>query len=350
MVAGLRQRLLAAGGSLAAIAEVAVLPNIRNSEAHESLAWDGFSEHYVAEEGQVPYNVVVTALQVTSSFVQGAEAGLAAIRALHAVDDVTELPAADDEGRMPSADRIRGFFGTNLLILMEARLNSPHARFRVQRLGMVDINPCFQALLLSRRLLPRTQTFEVTAVDTAGSLHTVDADALDATMPGWEYAVSHLDQMPLATFLPANYSARTKSESAAEAIRAVAWIAADDAVGVIDGSLEAWSAEVRRLLAVRLQVIAIALEHTRGMISMASPSLDSVHESVVQLRRWIETDHPGDPWVADDQPALQKLRSHWEVWGPVPRLPTVTQEPAPVEVSQALPRLRVVHRRDCQAF
>lgn len=346
----LRDQLIANGGTMARLADIVVLPGVRNSETHESLVWDGFDEQFITEDGPVPYDQVLTALLVGYSFVQGAQAGLAAIRVQHTTNTPWALPSSKEEGRMPTADRVRAFFGTNRLMLVEARLNSPHARFRVQKLGMPDINPCFQALLLARRLLPRTVSFEVSAVDSAGPVLAVDAAALDATMPAWEYAVSKLDQMPLATFLPANYSARQQLESPAMAARAVAWIAVDDAVGVIDGSAPSWDSETRRLLGVRLHIIATAIENTGRIIATGAARLSSVGDSVEQLHHWIRTAHPVDPWSADAQPALQRLRSQWEAWGPVVRMPSVLELPAPDEVTEAQPRLRVIEPSDYQSF
>ncbi|MCO7204432.1 hypothetical protein NH287_13150 [Microbacterium sp. CnD16-F] len=346
----LREQLMADGGTLSQLSSIVVLPAVRNSATHESLVWDGFADQFLTPDGPVPYDDVLTALLVGFSFTQGALAGLAAIRALQAPRPSPVLPSAEEEGRMPTADRVRGFFGTNRLLLVEARLNTPHAQFRVQRLGMPDINPCLQALLLARRLLPRTESFAVSSIDSDGPLLTVDAAALDAAMPAWEYAVSRLDQMPLGAFLPANYSARLQLEPPATALRAVAWIAADDAVGVIDGSPPSWDPDTRRLLGVRLQVVAVAIENTRRIIPARTVRLDSVHASVRQLQQWIGTTHPADPWSVDEQPALQRLRTQWRAWGPVPRLPSILEPPAPDEIIETQPRLRVADPVEYESF
>lgn len=350
MLGPLRERLVADGGTLAQLTAIVVLPGLRNSETHESLVWDGFAEQFLTENGSVPYHDVLTALLVGLSFTQGAHAGLAAIRVLRASNSLFELPSADEVGRMPTSDRVRAFFGTNRLMLVEARLNSPHARFRVERLGVLDINPCFQALLLARRLLPRTESFAVSSADSDSPLLVVDATALDAAMPAWEHAVSHLDQIPLSTFLPANYSARQRLEPRAIAARAVAWIAADDAVGVIDGSPSSWNPDTRRLLGIRLQIIATAIEHTRRIVPTGTARLDSVHESVQRLQYWIHTARPSNPSSADDQSALQRLRAQWQTWGPVRRLPSIFEPPAKKETNETQPQLRVVEPLDYQSF
>lgn len=335
----LRERVISEGGALAAVVGDVVLPNMRNSETHETLVWDGFAEQFVTESGRVDAVQVAAALSLATAFVHGSEAGLAAIRALHIQADAGILPFADEEGRMPTWDRVRAFFGTNRIVLIEARLNSPHARFRVQRIEHRDINPCFQALVLARRLLPKTERFEVSTVDSNGLLIVVDADALDATMLSWDFAVAHLDQMPLSTFLPANLDARMKLESEPVAVRSTAWIAVDDAVGVIDGSPEHWDEGTRQLLDIRLQLVEIAVASTRQWIAAPNTRLESVQESVAELRSWISNESPLQAVSADSQPSMSRLRAQWSRWGPVPRHPLIPEVPPAGEV-QAQPALR----------
>ncbi|WP_307318850.1 hypothetical protein [Microbacterium sp. SORGH_AS_0862] len=316
-----------------------MLPDMRNSETHETLVWDGFTDQFVTESGRVDVVHVAAALSLATSFVQGSEAGLAAIRALHVRADAGMLPSAEEEGRMPTWDRVRAFFGTNRILLVEARLNTPHAHFRVQRIEHRDVNPCFQALVLARRLLPQTERFEVSAVESSGSLIVVDASALDATMSSWDFAVSHLDQMPLSTFLPANLDARMRLEPEPLALRSVAWIAVDNAVGVIDGSPERWDDDARQLIDTCLQVVEIAVASTRERIGASNTRLESVEKSVAELRTWISNESPLQAALADGQPSMSRLRTQWNQWGPVPRHPLILEVP-PTGECQAPPALR----------
>lgn len=339
MLTNLREQLAREGGTLGAVVSNVVLPDMRNSETHETLVWDGFTEQFITENGNVDVLHVAAALSLATSFVQGSEAGLAAIRALHVRADAGILPSAEEEDRMPTWDRARAFFGTNRISLIEARLNTPHAHFHVQRIEHRDVNPCFQALVLARRLLPRTERFEVSAADSNGPLIVVDAVALDATMPSWDFAVSHLDQMPLATFLPANLDARMRHEPEGLALRSVAWIAVDDAVGVIDGSPEYWDDDARKLLDTRLQVVEIAVASTRRRIGAPNTRLESVQQSVAQLRSWIADGSPLEAALADDQLSMSRLRAQWDQWGPVVRHPLIP-EVSPTGEFQAQPALR----------
>lgn len=335
MLSSLRERLIAEGGMLASVAQEVVLPDMRNSETHETLAWDGFTNQFVTESCRLDVGRVAVALSVATSFVKGSEAGLAAVRSLSIQNDTQLLPTAEEEGRMPIWDRVRAFFGTNRLVLNHARLNSPHAHFLLQQLEHRDINPCLQALVLARRLLPRTETFEVSTPESDGPLIVVAAAALDATMPSWDYAVSRLDTMPLATFLPANLDARLRLEPEAVAFRSAAWIAVDDAIGVIDGTPANWNEDTRRLINTCLQVVEIAVASSRQKVGKPNARFESVQKSVAELRNWITSESPIRAAAADSQTSMYRLRIQWNRWGPAPRHPLVPEAQPTGEVEPA---------------
>ena len=134
----LRARLTAAGGNLGALTADVVIPELRNGEAHETLVWDGFSEQFLTEGVQIAPARVVESAQLAQCFVNGAEAGLTAVRFLDLPDDVPPLPDHDEPGRMPVWRRVQAFFGTNRLRLVDASLNTRHAALRVERIGLED--------------------------------------------------------------------------------------------------------------------------------------------------------------------------------------------------------------------
>lgn len=320
----LRDRLVAAGGGLGAVTADVVIPELRNGEAHETLVWDGFEEHFSVEGAQIAPAQVVGSAQLAQCFVAGSEAGLATVGFLDLPKDVPRLPDHNEPGRMPEWRRVQAFFGTNRLRLLDASLNTRHATLRVERLGLTDVNPCFQALVLSRRLMPKVESFSV-AESGGDVVVSVSAEALDATMPAWELAVSNLDQIPLSTFLPANLDARLRHEAPNMAVRSVAWIAVDDAVGVIDGSPDVWQDEDRRLIDLRLQVVELAIRCTEARLGVATPRLRSIAASVAELREWMVDGRPHGPGIAERRDEVARLRLQWQTWGPVPRHPLVPE-------------------------
>lgn len=334
----LRERLVKAGGGLANVTASVVIPTLRNGEAHETLVWDGFADHFVTDGVQISPRQVVDSVELARCLVAGWEAGLAAIRFLDLSNSVSPLPDSDEPGRMPTWRRVQAFFGTNRLRLYDASLNTRNASLRVERLAFTDVNPCFQALVLSCRLLPGVESFSVRDSG-EGVLISVTSDALIATMPAWEFAVSNLDQIPLVTFLPANLDARMRIEQENVAIRAVAWIAVDDTVGIIDGSPERWMDEDRSLIVKRLEVVELAIRGTTEYLARRTPRLDSVAGSVSALRAWITEQRPTHASLAERRDEFARLRMQWERWGPVPRHPLVTADDTR-DPDERQPRLR----------
>lgn len=334
----LRDRLIAAGGGLSSVTADVVIPEFRNGEAHETLVWDGFAEQFVTDDAQISPQQVVASAQLAQCFVAGCEAGLAAVRFLDLPEELPSLPDYNEPGRMPTWRRVQAFFGTNRLILLDASLNTRAASLRVVRLGFTDVNPCLQALVLSHRLMPNVESFTVGSAE-GGAAISVNADALRASMLAWEFAVANLDQIPLSTFLPANLDARRRHETDNLAIRSVAWIAVDDAVGVIDGSEEVWDETARGLIDTRLQVVELAVRCTEEWLGAAAPRLRSVASSVAMLREWVVSHAPAGPHLADRRGEMVRLRLQWESWGPVPRHPLVPDQDTRVP-DERQPRLR----------
>jgi len=334
----LRERLVAAGGGLGVMVADVVIPELRNGEAHETLVWDGFAEQFTTDGVQIPPQTVVASAELAQCFIAGCEAGLTVLRFLELPEALPLLPDHNDQGRMPIWRRVQAFFGTNSLRLLDASLNTRHAALRVERLRAVDVNPCLQALVLARRLMPNVESFSV-SVAGGDAVIIVSAAALTASMPAWEFVIANLDQIPLSTFMPANLDARMHHEEQSVAIRSIAWIAADDAVGVIDGSPEIWSAEDRTLIEIRLRAVELAVRCTNDWLGSPAPRLRSVAESVSSLRQWVADQQPSGSDSADDRPEMLRLRLQWENWGPVLRHPLIPEVEKP-DPNERQPQLR----------
>lgn len=339
MLGALRERLIAEKGYLSAVADNVVLPDLRNSETHETLEWDGIEEEFVTEAGRMSLSRVAVALIEGESFTAGCEAGMTAVRTLHIQPDGLSIPDPSEEGRMPAWRRVRAYFGTNNLRLVEERLNARNALLRVEQLRLRDVNPCFQALLTAHRLLPRIETFSVETEDDAETNIVVSADALEATMPIWKFALANLDRMPFATFLPANLDARQRVEPERVAVRSAAWIAADDVLDAIDGSPPSWDESVLKLLDARLHVADLAVSQTAAFVGSGDVRIESLHSSIKELRDWINRLRPSDSDSLEELEALRRLRLQWSSWGPVRRHPLVP-EPPDAEFSEHRPMIR----------
>lgn len=146
MITSLYEPLIAAKGWLAEIAISTIMPEMRNSEAHETLVWDGFNQTFLVEgEIQISIARILHAVTTADSFARGFEVAHMYNRALDVAPTIL-LPNGIEDGRLPAWRRAEAFFGTYGFRVLRAQFNANTAVVRVDRLDARDINPCFQAL------------------------------------------------------------------------------------------------------------------------------------------------------------------------------------------------------------
>lgn len=338
----LREALVAQGGLVRHIAESCILVELRNGEVHENLEWDGLQHRYLVENGSVEYERVVAAVASALSFERGWEAAVASFRALMARPADT-VPSAEDEHMMPAWQRAEAYFGTNGLRLLTANFNATTAIIRVATLEQRDVNPCFQALLCARRLLPEVHSFEVYVEAAPQPAIVIDTAALDCALPVWNQALATFDRMPFAAFLPANLAARSVSETDRGAVRAVAWIAVDDVLDAVDGGPISWDEAALDNLAARVDLVVLALSQCLKMVPADSNTrLRATLEDARELQAKLAglDGRPLATAALNDWPATTRLRHAWSVWGPVPRLPAVRDTTPDGTGADRQPRLR----------
>ena len=205
---------------------------------------------------------------------------------------------------------------------------------------------CSKLSILAHRLLVNVETFTISSAEDGHPRVVVSADALDLTMPIWEYAVSTLDRMPFSTFLPANLAARRTSEDLPTAIRSIAWIAVDDALDAFNGSPDHWDPETRAVLLARLLVVELAVEQVaRALDSTSAPRLIRVRSSIQELRGVIAKRAPSNPGALEPLPVVRGLRTQWARWGPVPRLPGIEGTGVIETVTEPRPALLLLGNR-----
>jgi hypothetical protein len=337
-----REALVAQGGLGRAIAESSILVDLRNGEAHESLEWDGPRQAYLVEGNAVDFDRVTAAVLVALSFDRGCEAAIACFRAL-TIRPVAGPPRADEESRMPAWQRAESYFGTNGLRLIKADFNATTAMIKVASFGQSDINPCFQALLCARRLLPDLVGFEVYLEGASDPAIAIDTRALDHTLPVWNQALATFDMMPLSAFLPANLAARSFWETAPKAVRAVSWIAADDLLDALDGGPDIWDQAAIDVFGERVALVEVSLAQCLGIApadthTRLNAIRTAVHDLQADLPRLCE--RPLSMATLDNLPCIMRIRHFWSVWGPVPRLPNIYDTPTDGVAVDRQPRLR----------
>ena len=318
-----RELMIAHNEFLRAIASSSVFPGLRNAQAHETLEWDGVDQVVRGEGDTLTLDQLQEAVELCVTFDRGCEAAFTFARALQA-GPATGTPSELDEMRMPPWMRAESFFASNGLLLEHLETNSQVVKATVKQLGEADINPCFQALVVLRRLLPRAQAFEVVVADETKPSLTVDSSALDDSLAALEYSHACLAATPLGAFLPANLNARMRSESAPVALRSISWIAVDDVLDAIDGSPALIDEGGRRLLLARITTTRMALESCHAPQGTRIDRAGLVRTQLTNLLERLSTaTTPFGIGAIDRWETVIRLRHWWTVWGPVERLPGI---------------------------
>jgi hypothetical protein len=318
-----RELMIAHNEFLRAIASSSIFPGLRNAQAHETLEWDGVDRVVRGEGDTLTLDQLREAIELCITFDRGCEAAFTFARALRAGPAIG-TPSELDEMRMPPWMRAESFFASNGLVLEHLETNSRLVKATVKQLGEADINPCFQALVVLRRLLPRAQAFEVVVADEAKPSLTVDFSALDDSLAALEYSHVCLSATPLSAFLPANLNARMRSEVAPVALRSISWIAVDDVLDAIDGSPALIDERGRRLLLARIATTRIALESCHSPEGVQVDRGGLVRNQLVTLsERLAIVNTPFQIGAIERWEPVIRLR-HWlTAWGPVERLPGI---------------------------
>ena len=331
-----RQRMVALGGLVRSVAERCALTELRNGEAHENIEWDGIAECFRVGELSIDLAEVVRAITIGTSFELGSASAVACLRAIYLVEG-SGFPSESEQYRMPAWHRAESYFGTNGLLLVKSDFNRPQARIVLESFDAGDVNPCFQALIVARQLMPRPLSFEVRAVDSIHPIIVVDVESLDETHTLWKKAVATFTTMPFSTFLPANLAARRLIETDSTALKSVCWIAADDVLDAFDSSRRTrnlWPSEVVDLFEARLHFARLSLDHCCNLpdvdgdpdVALLKRTIDSIATELAAAR---STDGLLDPTRLT---SIELVRGFWDDWGPTPRFPGVVAETTRIDM------------------
>lgn len=326
MLSVVRESIISDGGWIAEFARQSILPGVRNGEAHEVIFWDGVRQSYAVGEHVTEVSTVRDAVIQADSFARGCESAIAWQRSLLTVSRLGP-PRSEDTGRLSPWRRAEALIGANGLHLVDVNFNSSVAKIVCQNITQKNINPCFQALICCNALLPHVKRFEVRRKGEEQPVISVTSDALSNNMAVWESAVSQFSSVPLSTFLPVNLVARQESEAPFQAVRSVAWIAVDDLLDALDGSVGECDVDNLSIFEQRVALIREAIVQCAGVPPDASYRL-RLNLLLTEVERLLVTirDPSFSPtrWHAfDDLDSIVKIRLWWNSWGPVMRLPGV---------------------------
>lgn len=335
-LAPLREAVVAGGGWLSGLARQAVLTQVRNGVAHETLYWDGAAHAFVCGESRFGTEQIAHATLLLDAFARGCDAA-SAVYASWAGDHDAGVIEPEQAGRLAPWRRAEAYFGTNGLVLLTADFNARTALVTCARLAEENVNPCLQALVACRRLLPAVERFEVRFQSPPDLVVSVSADALDRTARVWDLARSSFGAMPLSTFLPANLGARQALQPRKAAVRAVAWIALDDVLDALDSSSDQLSSAELHAFARRVEIVALAVNECLAMLPRRDQNeLIGAQARLAALQGRLSSWTGPVPYrTLDDLKAIGRIRDWHDSWGPVERLPGVERAASPAVAHRA---------------
>jgi hypothetical protein len=317
-----REGMRASSEWLRAIADGAILTQLRNGQAHETLEWDGATGTFFAEGERIAPSDIDTAIEIGTSFDRGCESALAVTRFILARNGHVE-PA---DGEMPQWLRAVEVFGENGLHVDSLELVPGALQVVLQHWELGGINPCMQALLHLRSRVPPMDEYRVSVLGAPPASMVVSGRAVDLTVPMWNfarmaYSAGIFAALPLATFLPINFDARRQDEGALIAVKSVSWICVDDVLDAVE-EIASGLAPLARLKAKVILALMSLEVCAADAPTVAASRLTRTQATLQDLNRALAPfTLPSD--AIDQLPSVKKLRASWEAWGPVSRLPSL---------------------------
>jgi hypothetical protein len=273
-VGGLVEPGVARLGELGAQIRSALVPAMRNADAHEDVEFDDDSGLLVAGDTSFDPDAVLERLTDLDVLQRALVIGR-----LAAFADQPALAGSGSESNFGSS-------GSSALLFARQRFGHAGQRVRsfVRDRDRLDIlidslrpetcNPCFMALTQSARVLPNVSRFLVRLPEREDPVIDLPAPVLKANWQVFELAARLFpDALPQVTFLPCITWLRLSRESNDEAARAAAWMAFNDAQHAILDA-EAEPKELIRLPA-RLAVVDAAAAAT-VMLMPPGPHLSAL--------------------------------------------------------------------------
>jgi hypothetical protein len=313
-------------GELGTHIGAALVPAMRNAEAHEEFEFDEDSGLLVAGDATFASDEIVARLTDLDVLQRGLTVGR-----LAAFADEPGLAGGSPGASVgPSASSAVSF----------ARQRFGHAGQRVRsfvrdrdRLDVVidglrpeACNPCFVALTQAAQILPTVSQFVVRVPGREVPIIDLPAGVLHTNWPVFERAARIFpDALPQSTFLPCLTWVRLSCESIEDASRIAAWMALNDAQHAILDAEVAPRELVR--LPERLRLVAAAAAASARVLPQG-PHLDALLRAQQMTRATARSLHDGGPYgIATTVLIDGMLRARDRLGGPPAILPTLDRTP-----------------------
>ncbi|MYX08866.1 hypothetical protein GTW98_19005 [Streptomyces sp. SID8375] len=328
----LREMLLADGHRVLGDAARAILPAARNAAAHEDFVWDEELEKIHIGDATTSVTELEEAISRAYDFMCGCECAIVQCRAND--PDLVEAMASEDPPGGSLARNVAvaiNMFGTNGLRVKSHTLDRGIFSVYLEEWDLQAVNPGLQALTAASQVLHKVNKFQVRVGVPAVLAADIDRSHLQKNWYVWLRARSRFTEMPLSTFLPANAAVRLAVESPTEAVRAVTWLALNDAMHAFADAAEV-SRDPRRFkrlwphLQARLELIAYSVMVANEIVGTDDEAAAAAQELLKKVA--LEVAKPVKDVVVSFVIGLgNTIERHWRELGPVPVLPTLDKTP-----------------------
>jgi hypothetical protein len=236
MVADLRDRLAASDEPLHRHLATAVIPVLRNADAHEEAYFDHLRGQLAVGDQLVDPASVRSANIELAAIDAGVEMALAcAFGQVAAVARAYSVKAGDPltvTEALSQAEQRYGHAGLHVWSLQRTRST---VQVRLDEIDPLrSSNPCFLATLQANELVAGVTRWQIGLRAHDGWVIDLPSTVLRANWPVFERAAHWFREIPQETFLPCVTWSRLSVELPGAALRAAAWLALNDLQHAID--------------------------------------------------------------------------------------------------------------------
>jgi hypothetical protein len=235
MLGELRDRLASDGHPLFSALAAALVPVLRNADAHEDAHYDESQGALLVRGQVVASDDVETACDALHAYVAGFEMAFACARATIGV--MQQALTVEPTGVMTASQRLKiaeQRYGHAGLSVYSIRRDRDTVRVLLDGLDPRKCNPCFLATVQANAWVRGVARWQISIRERDAVVIDLPTRVLDANLPLFEQAAHWFPVMPVSTFVPCLTWSRLAVELPGESLKAAAWFVLNDAQEAID--------------------------------------------------------------------------------------------------------------------
>jgi hypothetical protein len=230
MVAELRDRLAASTQPLHVYLASALIPALRNADAHEEAHFDELHGQIAVEDQLIDHSAVRSANAELAAIDAALEMALACASAQ--VDPVARaysVRPGDPRSATEALSQAEQRYGHAGLRVWSFHRTRSTVQVRLDEIDPLRLsNPCFLATLQANELVAGVTRWQIGVRGREGWVIDLPSTVLRENWPVFERAARWFPEIPQETFLPCVTWARLAVELPGVALRAAAWLALND--------------------------------------------------------------------------------------------------------------------------